>query len=94
MYCHRTEKESQNQVDKSMSVSRLSATQVCHDAEPSDDLACARGSRSGTSLRAARVRREESAGKCGQRVTETEGAEVEKALWAENSNSESAKKFQ
>ena len=34
--------------------------------------------------------------KCGQRVTETEGrngAGVEKALWAENSNSESAKSF-
>ena len=31
--------------------------------------------------------------KCGQRVTETAGAEVEKALWAENSNSESAKSF-
>ena len=95
MYCQIARKKSQMWGDKSLSVSRLhGGTSLSVMQSPSDDLACARGSRSGTSLRAARVRREESAGKCGQRVTETEGAEVEKALWAENSNSESAKKFQ
>ena len=95
MYCQIARKKSQMWGDKSLSVSRLhGGTSLSVMQSPSDDLACARGSRSGTSLRAAREQREESAGKCGQRVTETEGAEVEKALWAENSNSESAKKFQ
>ena len=91
MYCQIARKKSQMWGDKSLSVSRLhGGTSLSVMQSPSDDLACARGSRSGTSLRAARVRRGESAGNAGSESRSIGGRkmlELEKALVAENSRS-------
>ena len=100
---NRTEKESESGGQVSVSLTPIGGTSLSVVQNPSDDLACARGSRSGTSLRAARVRREESAGSAGSESRKPEARkmlELEKALVAENSRSwlgfcwESAKKFQ